>query len=294
MEKQTQHIAGVLSACTAAITGIACSTGNSAAADPALISTVTEYYYDAEKQDWNESSVKEYTYENAYPVNITTVNTDGERSSFSFEYTFDGDLPVSRSDYDSTGKLLQNVEYNNGRVWQITGDPNDQTTSALHMFSYANDDEYLTSVLHSTRYDIGTEQEIIMEEFDSIQVSTKNGLLAKTVNSGVYANWDAQTPKEWLRFNGTYTIMYESGIVKETSAIYRAGPSGISSVFEITVKDGKVAEAIDSRPDQDGNMQYFRKLVLTYTDTKIEKGRYTRMVNDIILDSTNGYMFNWY
>ena len=176
MEKQTQHIAGVLSACTAAITGIACSTGSSAVADPALVSTVTEYYYDAEKQDWIESSVKEYTYENAYPVEITTVNTDGERSSFSFKYTFDGDLPVSRSDYDSAGKLLQNIEYNNGRVWQITGDPNDKANSKLQIFAYANDDEYFTSVLHSNRYDIGTAQEVDMEESDSVQVSMENGL----------------------------------------------------------------------------------------------------------------------
>lgn len=150
-----------------------------------------------------------------------------------------------------------------------------------------------------TRYDedpAGERPGEYMEEVDSIRITTQNGLLKRTLNTGMYANWSEGDPKEWQRFNGTYIANYdEDGILHDTSSSYRAGPPGGSLLFDVTKDNGKITEIVrsDRYPDRDIVPQ--NKYVFEYTDEAIDPARYANMINDHILSGDNTfYKFNWY
>ena len=87
----------------------------------------------------------------------------------------------------------------------------------------------------------------------------------------------------------------ENGIASHTSAVFRAGPSGSESHFEVKKGNGLVTEAIrsDSMEGQDPEEQ--AKIVFTYTDTEIDAARYTSMINYFLLDGGQTfYIYNWY
>ena len=172
--------------------------------------------------------VHEYTYENGYPVEIKTTELEWDGIiANTYEYTFEEGVPVSRTEYNSDGVQTQVMEYNEGRPYHAVSASADGISKGDIYYAYANGDEYMTLLLSANHgYQEGQLSDT-MEEVDSVEVTTENGLLKKTVNSGMYANWGVQDEKEWMRFNGTYTANYdENGIVTDTSGIFRAGPSG--------------------------------------------------------------------
>ena len=72
------------------------------------------------------------------------------------------------------------------------------------------------------------------EEFDQIIVTQKDGLLRKTVNSGLYTNWLDGEDREWMRFNGTYSAFYDGdGILEHTECVYRDDQIPVNYVFEV-------------------------------------------------------------
>ena len=262
--------------------------------DPKLISKVTKYFYHADTKEWEEQYGCTYVYENGYPVTADETEYGEPGRSLSFEYVFENNVPVSRKDYIN-GEFTQDVEYNNGRVYQISFKDPEAGRRNLKQFAYSDDGEYFTSVFHSNVYGEGSEEAYHMEEADSIQVSSEDGLLLKTINSGFYANWNREEEKEWLRFNGTYTAEYDNGIVAQTSAVFRTGPSGITDKFEIVYEDGKVSEVTVYTPDAEGNFVMFQKVCFEYTDESMELSRYTRMINALILgNESTYYIYNWY
>ena len=161
-------------------------------------------------------------------------------------------------------------------------------------YQYGNNDGYFTLLVSAYYTFIDP---MTMEEVDSIDV-TKNGeLLKKTVNTGLYANWNEGEAKEWERFNGTYTANYDNdGIIHDTTAIFRAGSFSGEDHFKVTKSKGRVAEVETSvyYPENKTTM-ISDKFVIEYTDIEIDAARYASMINDIVLGQGNNYYnYFWY
>ena len=268
------------------------------ASEPKLVKTVTEYAVDYETKDWTAVRVFEYTYENGYPVEIKTTELEWDGIiANTYEYTFEEGVPVSRTEYNSDGVQTQVMEYNEGRPYHAVSASADGISKGDIYYAYANGDEYMTLLLSANHgYQEGQLSDT-MEEVDSVEVTTENGLLKKTVNSGMYANWGVQDEKEWMRFNGTYTANYdENGIVTDTSGIFRAGPSGPQYKIEKTMENGLVTELVKQVPDNDPDTWMNEsKYTFEYTDTAISQSRYAQMINYFALGEFNQYYaYNWY
>ncbi len=268
--------------------------------DPRLVKTATEYGLNYETGEWYKMNVYEYTYENAYPVEIKTTNSDGEVMPLNtFEYTFKDDVPMTRKDYLDK-ELIKIVEYDQGRHYhekKIYMDGSKEIDVGNNYYAYSNQDEYMTQFLTET-FEYNDEDGIVatMEEVDSVLVTTQNGLLEKTVNTGMYANWGIDEKKEWMRFNGTYTINYDkNGIAADTSAIYRKGESGPQYRVEKTIENGLITEIVVQNCINDKEeWAPEKKIIFEYTDTSISESRYAWMMNAFAMEYNAGYIYNWY
>lgn len=291
--------AGMMAAC-----GTSSGGDGGTVSDPMLPATVTNYEINYETMDWVEASTIEYGYENDSIASRTETfeGADPQQSTFEFkdnegltqlqQFNNGSKTPAKVYDYDAEGRL--------DRVYTYNG-----SSTLEQIYQYGNNDAYFTLVLH--------EEEIIdpenpkapverMEEVDSLEVTTNNGLLVKTVNNGLYANWNEGSEKPWERFNGTYTAEYDSnGILSETEGQFRMGPSGKEYKFDLTFEDGRVTEVVRSRygysgeDSEEGEWVEDSKLVFTYTDIPMSPERYAAMINAHILGEGNAYyIFNWY
>ena len=193
------------------------------------------------------------------------------------------------------------MEYNNGRVYNVTSESRDGLTRSAIYFQYAHGDEYFTLALHE-RIQLPSEDggfDDHMEEADAVSVTTKDGLLSKTVNTGMYANWSEASgeEKQWLRFSGTYAAEYDGdGLLSAASAEHRIGPSGIEFKCEMTKENGLVTEAVKLEPDYGtGGFSPASRFVFEYTDIEIPAGRYAAMINSFVTGSHNNYYYYfWY
>ena len=295
---------------------LSCAAGNFAAAAkaaqteparvtrPALLKAFTKYEIDYKTKDWRKAEKTTFKYENAYPVQMKTYYYDAKNSSkTTFDYKFyKNNQPKSSKQYKN-GSLEWDVSYNrDGTISEMSC--SNAETKMNRFFQYANGAPYFTVVLHSNVYfdlDNPKTVDFTMEEVDSISVTTRsNGLLKKTVNTGLYANWNRDEEKVWRRFNGTYTANYDAnGVVQNTSAIYRAGPSGNEWYFKATVKNGRITQVIQKAwsngADGKGHWENVNKYVFQYTDINISKVRFAQMINDCLLTSSSTYYFyHWY
>ena len=198
-------------------------TPEQAAGDLYLIRSVTVYSVDFETGEWNEDHRVEYTYEEGYPLTKSTIYPFmDEPDTVQFEYTFEGGLPSLLHYTGSEGTSEVTREYRNGRPWEENSVVAGVETRRV-LYQYGGEDGYYFTVLLSDMRSSSEELETgyAMEEIDSIAVTTENGLLRKTVNSGLYANWNEDEEKDWMRFNGTYTVLYDGdGFAYETSAVF--------------------------------------------------------------------------
>ena len=176
----------------------------------------------------------------------------------------------------------------------------DGTGTQADYYQYANDDGYFTFLLHEEHLGASEGDGEVSgdkEETDSITVVSKDGLLVKTTNTGMYANWNTGEKKEWQRFNGTYTVEYDAdGIAALTSGVFRAGPSGLQNKFAVTKENGRVTEAIVLIPNNEtGGYDEFSKFTFEYADTEISDSRYAMMINSFLLGEENSYYrYLWY
>ncbi|MBR6391941.1 MAG: hypothetical protein IKS12_01535, partial [Eubacterium sp.] len=170
-------------------------------------------------------------------------------------------------------------------------------------FQFAKGKTYFTMVMHNSNfynYENPGELDSYMQEADSVALTLKNGLLKKTVNVGLYANFNVGDSMEWERFNGTYRADYDKyGILKQTSAKFRMGPSGKQESFKVTRKNGLVTQVIRRRwmkpQGKKGYWQNEEKIVFKYTNKKISKQRYAMMINAAVIGSDNNYyLYYWY
>ena len=263
---------------------------------PALVKTVTGYQIDYESHEWKKNIVFEYSYENDYPSSVDIAEHDGENTRrIDYKYTFENGVPTLCEYTDENNSIA--IEYNNGRVYRYSSTGADGSDDRAIYYQYANDDDYFTFLL-SENHIINPEDNSLteMEETDSVSVTTKDGLLVKTVNTGMYANWNEREKKEWRRFNGTYTAEYDGdGIISQTSVRFRTGPSGQTGRVELTKENGRVTEAVLYEPLGDsGDKEPYQRYIFEYTDISISSARYATMINDFIFSGGgNYYRFNW-
>ena len=263
-----------------------------------LIKSVVRYEMNYQTKKWEKAIKKTYKYKKAYPVSIKTYDYGQNKSStVTMKYSFKKNKPTAMEQYESDGMPGWKVTYNsNGSISRM--DREDADGSMERIFQYARGDQFFTVVLHrSVVYDPASKKKKatnFMEEVDSISVKLKNGLLKKTINTGLYANWGADEEKTWERFNGTYTANYDrDGILSHTSAVFRMGPSGKDLRFKVTRKDGRVTQVI--RQKWGGKWVDDAKFVFTYYKTRTDRQRYAAMINESIMDADNTYyIYNWY
>ena len=268
--------------------------------EPTLIKSVTVYSINYETKAWQEAQRTEYSYENGYPVSVSTVYWGDDTPTVkTLQYKFENDIPVKMTVSEGKNKEYT-AEYANGRVSQISYVLPDKNSTRHLIFVYGNDDEYFTSVLHSSHVgdpSAPSSPFYNAEEFDQIVVTRKNGPLRKTVNNGLYTNWLDGEDREWMRFNGTYSAFYDSdGILEHTECVFWDDQIPSNYVFEVKKENGRVAEVVRKASTEGKDEEVNEaKIVFEYTDTRIDAGRYSRMINAHILESENNfYIYNWY
>ena len=266
---------------------------------PALLKSVDVYGIDYETKEWTLTNRLTYEYENGYPVKLDNYDVNLEEHMVTtFEYTFENGLPLTKKEYDREGTLQSTTDYINGKINEINSTSADGTVNTRTMYQYANGDAHFTLQLFSRvcMNEDMTQVDFTMEEVDSVQVTTKNGLLARTTNTGLYANWNGNEDKEWMRFNGTYTANYDAdGILNNTSAVFRSGPSGSKDLFAVTKENGMITEVVRSLQYEGQDAELQAKYVFAYTDIEIDPVRYATMINAHIIDpSNNFYRYYWY
>ena len=284
----------------------ACSGTSEGISSPALVSKVTRYEIDYQTGEWYQKEDTEFEYENSFPVSIKSHDYDAEMdSSQTFEYEFNGDLPVKMKRYNSDGDHDMTASYTKKGLRNRDHFYNEGGTREI-VYQYGNRDQYFTLVHHEAlNYDPENPDgpKDHMEEVDSVIVTSEDGLLRKTVNDGLYANWGDLETKEWHRFFGSYTMEYDpNGIAALASAKFSIGTnSGPQEKYEVTISNGRVTEAVLSRnsfdqgSDEEGTWEAAIKYVFEYTDTEISADRYASMINDFLLEGGGTYyIYNWY
>lgn len=262
-----------------------------------LISSVDTYQWDYQYDDWELSQTTTVEYENGYPVLFDVLENydDAEHTLTSITYTFDGDLPLTRTEVKESAKTT--VEYSNGRVYNVNQEIVGSGSYAKQMYQYGHGDEYFTMVLHDTcREGNENNPDVHMEEVDSVSITTENGLLKTTTNTGVYAYWSEKQEKEWIRFRGVYTNTYDTdGIVNLSTADLFGFGIQQQAKYEVAKDNGRIAEIIQYVPDGEGGWHPFTKYVFEYNDTEIGAARYASMMNSFVTNrGGNYYIFNWY
>ena len=263
-----------------------------------LLESVQRYRWDYRYDDWELAQTTSIEYENAYPVMIENLDNydDAEPSKIVFEYTFDGEKPVTRTETDLANNTITTVTYNDGRVYDYDMKSLSSGSTAKLMFQYGVGGEYFTMVLHDEfRSGEGYAPDGMMEEMDSVSVTTENGLLKRTTNTGIYTKWSEGEEKNWVRFNGKYSADYDDdGIVSLLSAVYTLSGYEEQGRFEVKKENGRITEITRYIP-YDGEWKPYEQYVFEYNDTEISPSRYATMINYFIADhGGNYYFYNWY
>ena len=293
----------------------ACSSGSAGnISKPALVSKVTQYEidYSSDAGDWVESRSYEYEYRDAYPVSQKTTEY-GNVLVDDFKYEFKDGKPVKMTHKSQSDEATFNVRYTKkGLVNRVRTIDSTGRKFGEKVFQYGNRDEYFTLVLHENIIS-QPEDPVVdhMEEVDSVMITSENGLLRKTVNDGLFANYNDEEEKIWTRFDGSYTANYAAnGILDNTTAVFSTFPgSGNQYKFDLTIENGRVTEAVrnrwapadnaneenDSADENEGVWEPEVRFVFEYTDTEISQARYASMINCFLLEGGgNYYIYNWY
>lgn len=314
MERISRQLSGILVLMISAAMLSACGAGSAAdISKPALVSKVTRYEidYSNDERPWMESCSYEYEYKDGYPVTEKLTELDNTVIT-EFEYVLEDGKPVSMTKNNPNNGDTVRVSYTGGGLVDrvLSYDQTGRKTGEK-VFQYGNKDEYFTLVLHENI--ISPPEEPVldhMEEVDSVIVTTENGLLRRTVNDGLFANYNDEEEKIWRRFDGSYTANYAAnGILDNTTAVFATFPgSGNQYKFNVTITDGKVTEVTRNTwvpadteneeaatEESDGKWDPEVKFTFEYTDTEISQARYASMINCFLLEGGgNYYYFNWY
>lgn len=264
-----------------------------------LLSGVKIYQKDFGTGEWELSQTTTIEYENDYPVlfDLLGAYEGAEHDRTSVAYTFDGDLPLTRTETDEAQDKRVTVDYSNGRMYNVKEEYISSGSYIKQMYQYGHGDDYFTMVLHD-ELRAGNEYnpDVHMEEVDSISITTENGLLKRTTNTGMYAYWSEKQEKKWIRFNGIYTAEYDTdGIVSLTTADFSSFGPQQQAKYEVKKEDGRITEILQYTSDGEGGWQTFTKYEFEYNDTEISAARFASMINYYITNKGgNYYIYNWY
>ena len=284
--------------CPAGIGEAIQQTSDSSDLEYRLLESVQTYRRDYQYDDWKLAQTTSIEYENAYPVMIENLDNydDAEPAKTVFEYTFDSEKPVTRTETDLANNTITTVKYNDGRVYDYDMKHLNSGSTAKQMYQYGNGGEYFTMVLHDDFMSgEGYTPDVMKEEMDSVSVTAEKGLLKRTTNTGIYTKWSEGEEKVWVRFRGIYTADYDDdGIVIFLSAVYSDTGYEAQGKYEVKKENGQITEITRYTPSG-GEWKPFEQYVFEYNDTEISPSRYAAMINYFIADhGGNYYYYNWY
>ena len=264
-----------------------------------LIKSVIEY--EKSKNEWRKFAYIEYDYEYKYPIEKRLYEYEEKEPIITkFKYTFKDSIPTKRREFDESGIKKLEVKYKKGNIIEEKTIQADQSGSYEKIYQYANNDKYFTLVFHKgvNKDTSGNNYpNYYAEEVDAVSTTVEKGLLKKTINTGLYSNWDDGQDDEWLRFNGTYTVNYDNdGIINNTSVKNRVGYSGKEYKYEHVYVDGRIEETTRYKynPSTE-SWEEDRKYDFEYTNEKIDADRYASMINANIMEEGNTYyIYMWY
>lgn len=270
-----------------------------------LVSSVVTYDYVDGK--WHRVHKTDYKYSKGYPKSISVYNYSSKsKDKTTFKYTFrDNGNPKKMELYNSEGKKSHIYKYiKNGTIRTIDYDCD--SIVWRETFQYGAGRHFTIKIHEETRSNVSDDpdEREYADEIDYVTVTRKGGLLKKTVNHGIFANYDnVGTEKTWTDFMGTYTANYNSdGIVSDTYAKFK-GPSSYNTgrqlKFQFKRKDGKIAQVIQYKWNKEANngkgaWKRETKYVLKYGKKTIDKYRFANMINDILMGENNYYAYMWY
>ena len=267
-------------------------------AEHTLVKSVECYRWDYGYDGWQLAQTTSIEYKNAYPVMIENLDNyeDAVPVKTVFEYTFDGEKPATRTETDLTNNTITTVKYNDGRVYDYDMKHLNSSSTEKQMYQYGNGGEYFTMVLHDDFMSgEGYTPDVMKEEMDSVSVTTENGLLKRTTNTGIYTKWSEGEEKNWVRFIGIYSADYDDdGIVSFLSAVYSDTGYEEQGKFEVKKENGRITEITRYTPSG-GEWKPYEQYVFEYNDTEISESRYATMINYFITNhGGNYYYYNWY
>lgn len=272
-----------------------------------LVSRVVISSYDSQSKKWTKDRRTSFAYKKAYPVKKVDYYYDGKtKSKETYKYTFlKNGNPKKMLQYDNDGRHTSTRKYRIGLVRNINF--NADGIESKEVFQYGAG-KYLTIKIHEeVRHNISEDNPDMIEyadEIDYMNVKTRKGLLKKTVNHGIFANWDnTETPKNWSDFMGTYTARYNKyGIIKDTYAKFSkiaSSSTGKQNKFVMKVKDGVINSVIKYEWNNafnkgKGRWEPASKYTFKYAKTKISPYRYSQMMSNILMEQNNYYEYLWY
>ena len=125
-------------------------------AEYTLVKSVQYYRRDYRYDDLELALTTSIEYENAYPVMIENLDNyeDAEPARTVFEYTFDGEKPVTRTETDLANNTKTTVKYNDGRVYDYYMEHLDSGSTAKQMYQYGNGGEWFCMMILCQARDI--------------------------------------------------------------------------------------------------------------------------------------------
>ncbi len=127
-------------------------------------------------------------------------------------------------------------------------------------------------------------------------MTTQNGLLKTTSDSGVYANRADGDKKEWQRLRGIYTADYDDdGIISVMTGDFGKDGKRAEKRFVTTRDGGRITEVVEEIPGDDDSWTQLMKYEFAYNDIAITPMRYSMMMNWFLAGGDNQYYhYHWY
>lgn len=265
-----------------------------------LVSRVKRYYKDTEWSGWELLNTTNIDYDRAYPILFNTVYSKVEEypDQTKCEYTFEGDMPVTRFETEGIPGVSTTVEYKSGRPDTVTLENTGSKVVSKGTYQYDDSSHYYTKEITDVEdASLGRNSVDKSENIVSAEVKTENGLLRSTVTFLTIYTWvngekkqdeDVPTTPEYIEYD-------EEGIVDQIYDVEEDTDSkNFWERFIVTRDGGRITEVICQRYDVEDRWTDQEKLIFEYNDTEISPSRYSLMMNWFITQSSSLYVFNWY
>ncbi len=265
-----------------------------------LVSRVKRYSKDNDWRGWELLNTTTIDYDRAYPTLFNTVYSKVEEypDQTKCEYTFEGDLPVTRIETEGIPDAGTTVEYKNGRPDTVTFERTEMKVVSKGTYQYDDSSHYYTKVITEVE-DASPGQNAVSksENIVSAEVKTEDGLLRSTAATLTTYTWvngekkqdeDVPTTPEYVEYDS-------DGIVEQIYDFEKDSDKKDFWERFIVTRDGdRITEVVCQRYDVEDKWTDQEKLTFEYNDTEISPSRYSLMMNWFIAQNSSLYEFNWY